>query len=68
MAGDIASATAIALRRLRAAGIRSPLQAATADPRIAQLWAAALVFPIDHRIATRAAAILDPSLKGPVHA
>ncbi len=68
MAGDVASATAIALRRLRAAGIRSPLQAATADPRIAQLWAAALVFPIDHRTATRAAAILDPSLKGPVHA
>jgi CRISPR-associated protein Csx17 len=68
MAGDIASATAIALRRLRAAGIRSPLQAATADPRIAQLWAAALVFPIDRGSAQRAAAILDPSLKGPVHA
>jgi CRISPR-associated protein Csx17 len=68
MAGDVASATAIALRRLRAASIRPPLQAATAVPRIAQFWAAALVFPIDRGSAQRAAAILDPSLKGPVHA
>lgn len=68
MAGDVASATAIALRRLRAAGIRSPLQAATADPLITQLWAATLVFPIDRGSAQRAAAILDPSLKGPIHA
>lgn len=68
MAGDVASATAIALRRLRAASIRPPLQAATAVPRIAQFWAAAFVFPIDRGSAQRAAAILDPSLKGPVHA
>ena len=68
MAGDVASATAIAVRRLRAASIRPPLQAATAVPRIAQFWAAALVFPIDRSSAQRAAAILDPSLKGPVHA
>jgi CRISPR-associated protein Csx17 len=68
ISGDVASATQIALRRLRSAGIRPPLQAATADRRIAQLWAAALVFPIDSCSAQRAAAILDPTLKGPVHA
>ena len=68
ISGDVASATDIAIRRLRAAGIRPPLKAATADQHIAQLWAAALVFPIDRVSAQRAAAILDPSLKGPVHA
>lgn len=66
--GDVAGATDIALHRLHAAGLRVPLQAATADPQTAQLWAAALVFPIDRSLAQRAATILDPSLKGQVHA
>ncbi len=65
IAEDTASATDIALKRLRAVGIRTPLQAATADPLTAQLWAAALVFPIDRSSAQSAAALLDPSLKGP---
>ena len=68
LSGDVASATDIALHRLHAAGLRVPLQAATADPLTAQLWAAALVFPIDRSSAQRAAAILDPSVKGQVHA
>lgn len=68
IAHDASGATQIALKRLHSAGIRTPLQAATADVRTAQLWAAALVFPIDRGSAQRAAAILDPSLKGPVNA
>jgi CRISPR-associated protein Csx17 len=68
MAGDTASATEIALRRLRAAGVRMPLEAATTDPERSRLWAAALVFPIHRDSAQKAAALLDPSLKGQVHA
>jgi CRISPR-associated protein Csx17 len=68
LAGDTAGATDIAIVRLRSAGIRPPLQAATTDPRTARLWAAALVFPIDRGSAERAAAILDPGLKGAIHA
>jgi CRISPR-associated protein Csx17 len=68
IAGDAAGATEIALRRLRSIGLRVPLQGATTDPETARLWAAALVFPISRDTAHRAAAILDPSLKGQVHA
>lgn len=68
LADDAVGATDIALHRLRAAGLRVPLQAATADSIASRLWAAALVFPISRSSAHRAAAILDPSLKGPVHA
>ena len=46
IAGDGAAAVDIALRRLRAAGLRPPLQGACADPVTARLWAAALAFPI----------------------
>jgi CRISPR-associated protein Csx17 len=68
LAGDSAGATGIALARLRSAGIRPPLQAGVTDAHTARLWAAALVFPIDRGSALRAAAILDPAMKGPIHA
>jgi CRISPR-associated protein Csx17 len=68
LAGDSAGASAIAIARLRSAGIRPPLQAAVTNPSTSRLWAAALVFPIDRGSAQRAAAILDPALKGTIHA
>jgi CRISPR-associated protein Csx17 len=68
LGGDAAGATGIALARLRSAGIRPPLQAGVADASTARLWAGALVFPIDHGGTRRAAAILDPAMKGPTHA
>lgn len=68
LAGDGSGATEISLARLRSAGIRPPLQTAITDAQTAKLWAAALVFPIDRRSATRAAAILDPRTKGVQHA
>lgn len=49
--GDAASAVELALRRLRAAGLRPPLVAATANVTTARLWGAALVFPIDQTTA-----------------
>jgi CRISPR-associated protein Csx17 len=44
--GDAAGAVELALRRLRASGLRPPLVAAIADSRTARRWAAALAFPI----------------------
>jgi CRISPR-associated protein Csx17 len=64
LAGDSAGAVSVALARLRSAGIRPPLQAGVTDGQSARLWAAALVFPIDRGAAFRAAAVLDPKLKG----
>ncbi|MDP2998037.1 MAG: type I-U CRISPR-associated protein Csx17 [Bryobacterales bacterium] len=64
LAGDSAGAVSVALARLRSAGIRPPLQAGVTDGQSARLWAAALVFPIDSSTALRAAAVLDPKLKG----
>lgn len=64
LAGDSAGAVSVALARLRSAGIRPPLQAGVTDGHSARLWAAALVFPIDSGTAFRAAAVLDPKLKG----
>ena len=49
--GDAAGAVEIALRRLRAAGLRPPLAAAIADAKTARRWAAALAFPIDPAVA-----------------
>ncbi len=51
--GDAASAVAIALRRLGAAGVRCTVRTGTASPQTAKLWAAALAFPITKRTATR---------------
>lgn len=60
-AGDLASALELALRRLRAAGIRCTLQIGSASPAIARLYAAALAFPIDPSTAMRFAQRLDPT-------
>ena len=60
-AGDAASAVAIALRRLHAAGVRCTVRTATATRDAAKLWAAALAFPITNRAATRFLYRLDPS-------
>ncbi|MGC4067355.1 MAG: type I-U CRISPR-associated protein Csx17 [Polyangiaceae bacterium] len=49
--GDVPGAVALALRRLRASGIRPPLVAAIADPTTARRWAAALAFPISPTVA-----------------
>lgn len=50
-AGDAAGAVEIALRRLRAAGLRPPLVAAIADPTTARRWAGAFAFPIAPAVA-----------------
>ena len=49
--GDAAGAVELALRRLRAAGLRPPLVAAIADTTTARRWAAALAFPIAPAVA-----------------
>jgi len=67
LAGDSAGAANIALARIRAAGIRPPVQTGTSDVQTARLWAAALAFPINHSTAMRAAILLDPKMKGPDH-
>jgi len=63
ISGDGSTATQIAINRLRAAGIRPPLQAAITDQATAQLWAAALVFPIDRRSSSSILSTLDPNQK-----
>lgn len=68
ISGDAARAIEIARRRLRSVGIRPPMYAGTTDPEAARRWAAALAFPIHRDTALRAAAILDPSMKGVLHA
>jgi CRISPR-associated protein Csx17 len=45
--GDAAGAVELALRRLRASGLRPPLVAAIADASTARRWAAAFAFPIE---------------------
>lgn len=50
-AGDAAGAADLALRRLRASGLRPPLAGAIADPMTARRWAAALAFPIAPAVA-----------------
>lgn len=67
MSGDATRAIEIARTRLQSVGIRAPLRTGVADPATARLWAAALVFPIQRGVAQRAAAILDPSMKGSLH-
>jgi len=51
MAGDAARAVELALRRLRAAGLRPPIYTGSVDPATARLWAATLAFPISHAVA-----------------
>jgi CRISPR-associated protein Csx17 len=66
--GDAGRAIDIARNRLRSAGIRSPVQVSATESESARRWAAALAFPIHRDTALRAAAILDPSMKGLLHA
>ena len=61
--GDGASAVALALRRLSAAGVRCTVRAGTAPPDTARLWAAALAFPITQRTARQFLYRLDPNTK-----
>jgi CRISPR-associated protein Csx17 len=60
-------AVEIARTRLRSIGIRPPLQAGVIDADLARRSAAALAFPINRGSALRAAAILDPSMRGLLH-
>ena len=60
-AGDAASAVALALRRLGAAGVRCTVRGGTASPDTARLWAAALAFPITQVTARRFLYRLDPN-------
>jgi CRISPR-associated protein Csx17 len=59
--GDAATAVELALRRLRAAGIRPPLRAGIATPDTARRWAAALAFPISRGTARAMARRCDPN-------
>lgn len=68
VSGDATRAIEIARTRLQSVGIRPPLQTGVTDPATARRWAAAMVFPIHRSVAQRAAAILDPSMKGSLHA
>jgi CRISPR-associated protein Csx17 len=68
ISGDAVRAIEIARQRLRSVGIRPPMYAGTTDPETARRWAAALAFPIHRSTALRAAAILDPLMKGLLHA
>jgi CRISPR-associated protein Csx17 len=66
--GDASRAIEIARNRLRSVGIRPPMQAGVTDAESARRWAAALAFPIHPDTALRVAAILDPLMKGLLHA
>ena len=59
--GDAVSAFALASRRLGAAGVRCTVRTSTAARATAQLWAAALAFPITQRTAERFLYRLDPN-------
>lgn len=61
MSGDGVTAVDVALRRLRAAGMRPPIRGASADPPTARLWAAALAFPISRSSALSMARAFEPS-------
>lgn len=58
--GDASTALELALRKLRAAGIRPAIRFGGAPPHTARLWAAALAFPIHRAAATKIHARLDP--------
>jgi CRISPR-associated protein Csx17 len=58
--GDATTATELAIRRLRAAGIRPTVRLAYVPPETARLWAAALAFSISKSTAMRFLRRLDP--------
>ncbi len=64
-AGEGGRAMTLAQRRLGAAGVRSPLQAAVLAPATARRMAASLAFPISPRGARTLAVLLDPSSLSP---
>ncbi len=66
--GDAAGAVQLALRRLSAAGICTPVRAAAVPPDTASLWAAALAFPINRPTATAFLRRLDPNADSGEHA
>ena len=66
-AGDTASASRIALRRLSAAGVRCTIRMAAVSSETAQRWAAALAFPIGMGTAKQFLYRLDPSKKRSEH-
>jgi CRISPR-associated protein Csx17 len=66
--GDSGRAIEIARNRLRSVGMRPPMQAGVTDAASARRWAAALAFTMNRVSALRVAAILDPSMKGVLHA
>lgn len=57
--GDAATAIELALRRLGAAGIHPTVRAGVVSPHTARLWAAALAFPINRKMAERLVHRLD---------
>lgn len=61
--GDATTAVDLALRRLAAAGINSPVRVATVEPETARLWAAALAFPITQSTADAFVRRLDPNFQ-----
>ncbi|OQX09773.1 MAG: type I-U CRISPR-associated protein Csx17 [Desulfobulbaceae bacterium A2] len=63
--GDAATALELALRRLRAAGIRPAVRTGAALPQVARLWAAALAFPINRTTAEFMLRRLDPNSTQP---
>lgn len=61
ISGDGPGAVDVALRRLRAAGLRPPIRGTFADPATARLWAAALAFPVSHYWARAMARSFEPT-------
>jgi CRISPR-associated protein Csx17 len=59
--GDAATAVSMAARRLQASGLRLGVRVASTSAATARLWAAALVFPIHHRVVARIVERLDPA-------
>jgi CRISPR-associated protein Csx17 len=60
MSGDGSAAVDIALRRLRASGLRPPIRGAITNAATTRLWTAALVFPISHYRASELARSFEP--------
>ena len=59
--GDGTGALEIALRRLRAAGLRPPIRTAVSSADLARRWAAALAFPISRYQARQLARPFEPA-------
>ena len=62
VSGDASTAVELALRRLRAGGIRTAVRIATVSTETARLWAAAIAFPITPMAAAAFLRRLDPNV------